>query len=214
MAAKSEDDRSAIVIKLVSAEDVRAFNFFQKLSLFAVASLISDADDKICDDQQRQRTPTDRNNDGFPEWNHEVRFVLSDSESDSDDFINVDLRHEGGIFGIGDRTVGEVRIPVKDLTDEASYGGVLRMVRYQVKSSDGKANGVLNMSYRYYSGSRKVSYPVVEEVPNLDLIDSTLSCYSSRLRESGLWACCPPQTSSFRPPTMGYEYDREFLYPR
>ena len=201
------DEPISIEIKLVSGEDLRAFNFFQKLSIFAIASISTDDPKnkaKVKTQAQAQRTQTDRDNDAFPEWNHEMRFSLdSDSDSDLDGlFLHFDLRHEGVIFGIGDRTIGEVRIPIKDIADEASSGGVLRYVRYQVRTSDGKPNGVLNLSYRFNSRRRELRseglYPKVEEVDGLDLIrDSNLSHYSPRLQVDRLWPYPPPQTASY-----------------
>ena len=171
--------RSSIEIKLIFGEYLLAFNFFQKLSIFVIASMASDDPTQKIQNNQLQRTQTDREGDGNPEWNHEIKFLIrEDLESDSDHlFIHLDLRHDGVLFGIGDRSIGEVRIPLKDLTDEASSNGVVRFVRYQVKSSDGKPNGVLNLSYKYNSKccSNKIQYPKVEEIPNLDLQVSSLS---------------------------------------
>ncbi|POO01902.1 C2 domain containing protein [Trema orientale] len=177
-------DSSSVELKLMYGEDLRAFNFFQKLSVFVLASIATDDPTKKVENNQLQRTPTDREGDGNPEWNHEMRFLIGkDSDSGSDHlFLHLDLRHDGVLFGIGDRTIGEVRIPLKDLMDEASSNGVVRFVRYQVKGSDGKPNGVLNLSYKFNSRSgkkplnpNKIQYPTVEEIPNLDLQVPTLS---------------------------------------
>lgn len=213
------EESSSIEIKLISGEDLRAFNFFQKLSIFALASIVSDDPGKKMEKKHQQRTPTDRENDGFPEWNHEMRFSL---DSDLDHlFIHLDLRHEGVLFGIGDKTIGEVRIPLTDLTDEASANGIVRFVRYQVRSSDGKPNGVLKLSYKFNSKSAKtldsckIRYPTVEEVPNLDLVDPSLS-YSQRYynycspfpipqrQGNDFWPASPPQTTPFPQARLPY----------
>ena len=207
--------RSSIEIKLISGADLRAFNFFQKLSIFVIASMAADDPTQKIQNNQLQRTQTDREGDGNPEWNHEIKFLIGeDLESDSDHlFIHLDLRHDGVLFGIGDRSIGEVRIPLKDLTDEASSNGVVRFVRYQVKSSDGKPNGVLNLSYKYNSKccSNKIQYPKVEEIPNLDLQVSSLSfsrqTYWSSSSSSSSFSVAERQGNdwwSFRPGTVSY----------
>ncbi|KAM6593569.1 hypothetical protein CsatA_001272 [Cannabis sativa] len=173
-------ESSSIELKLLYGEDIRAFNFFQKISIFVLGSIASDDSTKKVHNQQPQRTPTDREGDSNPEWNHEMNFLVDEEEASESNFdhlfIHLDLRHEGVLFGIGDRTIGEVRIPLKDLMDQTSCNGVVRFVRYQVKSSDGTPNGVLNLSFRFNSMTEKkspspgkIQYPTVEEIPNFDL---------------------------------------------
>lgn len=209
---------SSIELKLISGDDIRAFNFFQKLSVFVLASIASDDPSKKVEKNQLQRTRTDREGDGNPEWNHEMRFLIGGEDSDSDHlFIHLDLRHDGVLFGIGDRTIGEVRIPLKDLMDEASSNGVVRFVRYQVRSSDGKPNGVLNLSYKFNSSkpgniSNKIQYPTVEEIPNWGLQVSNLSfsrhSYLSPSSSLSLWGSESQKidwwSSSPRPATVSY----------
>lgn len=222
----AEEESSSVEIKLISGEDLRAFNFFQKLSIFALASISSDDPAKKVGKSQLQRTPTDRDNDGFPEWNHEIRFLF-DSDSDSDHlFVHLDLRHEGVLFGIGDKTIGEVRIPLKDLTDYASSSGIVRIVRYQVRSADGKPNGVVKLSYKFNSKTLKVRYPTVEEVPDLDLIDPKLSLYHSsspshdycssfpipqRHGIGDFWPS-PAQTTPYRPAYVPYANPQNYYH--
>ncbi|PQQ00918.1 uncharacterized protein Pyn_39870 [Prunus yedoensis var. nudiflora] len=80
--------------------------------------------------------------------------------------IHFDLRHQGlGILGIGDRSIGEVRVPLNDLmipyiqpssanNSGLGLGGVqqqqqqARYVNYQVRTSDEKPNGILTFSYK------------------------------------------------------------------
>lgn len=57
-------------------------------------------------------------------------------------FLKFDLRADGLV----NRTIGEVRVPLKALMDD--FCGVVRFVSYQVRDSDGKPNGVLNFSYK------------------------------------------------------------------
>ena len=138
-------ESSFIELKVISCKDLKAFNFFQKLSVYALVSIGSDEDKKV-DQKQQQRTPTDREGGGNPEWNHTVRFEVSKTLfQDLDNvFIHFNLRHEGVMFG--DKTIGEVYVLFKDLIQESN--GVVRFVNYEVRTTDGKSNGVLNFSFK------------------------------------------------------------------
>uniref|UniRef100_A0A5B6ZXN4 Putative Calcium-dependent lipid-binding family protein n=1 Tax=Davidia involucrata TaxID=16924 RepID=A0A5B6ZXN4_DAVIN len=144
-------ESKSLEIKVMYCKDLKSFNFFQKLSVYAVVSIVSDDPNKILQEQQQQhRTPTDTDGDGNPEWNHEMRFDLGDSSSifcqDCDHlFLHFDLRSEG-LLVFGDKSIGEVRVPFKDLVQEIN--GIVRFVSYEVRTSDGKSNGVLNFSYK------------------------------------------------------------------
>ncbi|KAI3409161.1 C2 domain-containing protein [Psidium guajava] len=139
-------DSKTLIVNLLHGKHVRAFNFFQKLNVYARSSLISDDPSKKLGREQQHRTPTVKECDGDPEWKHEVRFDLSEiSLRDCGHvFLRVDLFHEGVMFG--DKHIGEVRVPLTDLAEQGD--GVVRFVSYQVKNPEGKPNGVLTFSYR------------------------------------------------------------------
>lgn len=169
------EDTASLELKLLYGKDIRAFNFFQKLSVYAAASISSDDPEKKPDRVQQQRTPADKEGDGCPEWNQELRLDLKgiDFRNSDDVFLRLDLFHEGVMFG--DKHIGEVRVPLGDLIEQAA--GVARFVSYQVndrsvtasrlkasagnsssdclirrfiqvKGVDGKPNGVLSFSYK------------------------------------------------------------------
>lgn len=153
-------DFSSIELKVISARDLKGFNFFQKLSVYAVVRLVNDEMKKKQEQEQqqlqRQKTPVDRIRDRNPEWNHEMHFDLKDfllPDDRSHVFLRFDLLSEGVVFG--NNTIGEVHVPVfKDLIDD-EYNGAMRFVSYQVRSRDGKPNGVLNFSYKVKNGKTK-----------------------------------------------------------
>ncbi|CAK7336009.1 unnamed protein product [Dovyalis caffra] len=103
---------------------------------------------------QRQKTPVDREGGSNPEWNHMMQFDLNTTSlPDQGDnlFFKFELRCEGAIFG--NRTIGEVCVPFKDLSEE--FNGSVRFVSYQVRNSDGRPNGVLNFSYEVIEKVKK-----------------------------------------------------------
>lgn len=175
-------------VKVMYCKDLKLFNFFQKLSVYALVSLLTDDDDddddkndkgggvggsdnkegdnnnnnekakvKLKLKKQQQRTPTDTEGDANPEWNHEIRFDLGSSFNSLDDFnddrlfLHFDLRSEAtGLLAIGgDRSIGEVWVPLKDLIQPHNLNnGIARFVNYEVRTLDGKSNGVINFSFK------------------------------------------------------------------
>ncbi|XP_050371971.1 uncharacterized protein LOC126789932 [Argentina anserina] len=144
-------DCSSIELKVISCKDLRAFNFFQKLSVYADVSIFNDELKKEQQQQehlqQRQKTPVDRDGDGNPEWNHTVSFdtqVMSSLDDQWDHwFIKFDMRNDGAVLG---KSLGKVQVPLKELIEE--FNGAVRFMSYQVKTNDGKSNGVLDFSYQ------------------------------------------------------------------
>lgn len=147
-----ESSSSFIEVKVNSGKDLRAFNFFQKLQLYVQVYVTSDVPNtKLQDNQiQKQRTSADKEGDANPEWNHSMRFDFDHHQQHQQHlFLQFDLRHEGNMFG--DKTIGQVRVPFIDLIEDSA--GVVRFVSYEVRSPDGKPNGVLNFSYKVVCAS-------------------------------------------------------------
>ncbi|KAK3228939.1 hypothetical protein Dsin_000820 [Dipteronia sinensis] len=140
-------DWSSLELKVISCRHLKAFNFFQKLSVYAAVSIINGESKKKEQQQeclQRQKTPIDREGGTKPEWNHLMQFDLKALDDDFSNFlISFDLHCEGVVYG--KKTVGKVRVSLKDLIDE--FNGAVRFVSYQVRAN-GKPNGVLNFSYK------------------------------------------------------------------
>lgn len=131
-------------LNVISCRHLKApFNFFRKLSVYAVVSIIIIKDKSSPQkQQQRQKTPVDRHGNGNPEWNHSLQFDVSDISPHH--FVKFSLRSDGSVFG--NKIIGEVCVQLMDLINE--FDRVVRFVSYQVRTSDGKPNGVLNFSYK------------------------------------------------------------------
>lgn len=139
----------SIDVKVMWCEDLKAFNFFQKLSVYAVVSITSDNSSANPptprQKQQQKRIPTDKEGNGNPMWNYDMKFDLDDNSDPDHLFLHFELRSETPLV-FPDKSIGEVKVPLKDLIDE--HNGAVRLVSYQVRTSDGKPNGVLNFSYK------------------------------------------------------------------
>ncbi|KAH7683379.1 C2 domain-containing protein [Dioscorea alata] len=134
--------RRTLKLKSISCKGLKFFNLFQKPSICATVSLANPRDSKPI---QRHETPVDRDGGEKPEWDLSIRFTL-EPDRQLDLILRFDLIHKGGLL-LGDRIVGEVTVLVADLEAEA-IPGVVRHVSYQVKSPEGKPNGVLSLAYK------------------------------------------------------------------
>lgn len=125
-------------LTLISAKDLRDVNVFSKMDVYALATIAGDL-------RSQQRTPVDRDGGKNPSWNSTLRFpVPVDPAAGNHLVIHIILRAERTL---GDRDVGEVHIPLKELLDGVKDGA--KFVSYQVrKPGSGKAKGVLNLSYK------------------------------------------------------------------
>ncbi|KAE8717726.1 Detected protein of unknown function [Hibiscus syriacus] len=220
-----ESSSSFIEVRVISCKSLKPFNFFQKLSVYALVSIATD-DDKNVDRKQPQRTPTDREGDGNPEWNHTIRFDLF--RGCEKYFLHFDLYHEGAMFG--DKFIGEVVILLADLIQE-SNSGCVRFVTYQVRTRDGKSNGALDFSFKVKvgedqglkmesqaslitgypepeSGSPRVQYPVLDlegmSVQDLIPIQQTNYC----LPPNGYY----PPPPSYLPPPAAVAHGGPYCY--
>lgn len=194
---------SSLELKLLSCKELKSFNFFQKLTLYALVFIDTNDPQRKIDDnhKQHQKTPVDRSDGDAPEWNHEMKFDLRwVSIRDCDHlFFHFEFRHDGVI--LGNKLVGEVRVPLRDLILDAGQAlGVARFVNYEVRNGDGKPNGIFSFSYKligkkglatgdsFGNLDGKISgYPVIEDChdsmnspsfqrPALEIQTETASC--------------------------------------
>ncbi|CAL0332925.1 unnamed protein product [Lupinus luteus] len=148
-----------IEIKLISCENIQTFNFFRKLTLYALISIdtTNPESTKLSHKhKQQQRTHTHRDpEDEYgtnPIWNHVSKFNIGwvprsslVKGSRNDLFFRFEFRHDGLI--LGEKFVGECRVPLLDVVTDAECD-VARFVSYEVRNSDGKPNGICNFSYK------------------------------------------------------------------
>ncbi|XP_064988126.1 protein SRC2-like [Musa acuminata AAA Group] len=127
-------------VTMISANDLNDVNIFSKMDVYAVVSIAGEP-------RSSQRTPTDKNCGKNPSWNVTLRFsVPADPDAAARLVLHVLLRSERAL---GDRDVGEVHVPLKELQPPSSSSAP-QFVSYQVrKPSSGKPKGVLNLSFRF-----------------------------------------------------------------
>ncbi|KAF6135987.1 hypothetical protein GIB67_006879 [Kingdonia uniflora] len=127
-------------ITVISAKDLKDVNLFSKMDVYSVVSIVGDA-------RSKQRTPVDKNCGSNPNWNFTVKFTIDEAMAKQNRSILLfQIRAEGSL---GDKDIGEVQVPVKELFDGFGEAKVPQFVSYQVRKSSGKAKGVLNFSYKF-----------------------------------------------------------------
>ncbi|KAG6472231.1 protein SRC2-like [Zingiber officinale] len=143
-------------VTLVSAKDLNDVNVFSKMDVYAVVCLAGDP-------RSAQRTPTDKDGGKNPSWNATLRFFVPvDPASAAGLLVHVVLRSERAL---GDRDIGEVHIPMKELLGEGNTA-LPHYVSYQVRKSDsGKPKGILKLSYRFLEPSVPSNYAIASPSP-------------------------------------------------
>ncbi|RLN30797.1 protein SRC2-like [Panicum miliaceum] len=128
-------------VTLISAKDLKRVTFFTKMRVYAVAS-ISGGDPRL----PTHRTYADRAGGRNPMWHAPLRFTIPPAADPRGLALHVLLRAERAF---GDRDVGEVFVPVRDLAAAAPEGSEQRHLSYQVRGPDSdRKHGVLHISYR------------------------------------------------------------------
>jgi hypothetical protein len=128
-------------VTLISAKDLKRVTLFTKMRVYAVAS-ISGGDPRL----PTHRTYADREGGRNPMWHAPLRFTIPPAADPTGLALHVLLRAERAF---GDRDVGEVFVPVRDLATAAPDGGEQRHLSYQVRRPvSGHKRGVLHISYK------------------------------------------------------------------
>ncbi|OEL35284.1 hypothetical protein BAE44_0003696 [Dichanthelium oligosanthes] len=128
-------------VTLISAKDLKRVTLFTKMRVYAVAS-ISGSDPRL----PTHRTYADREGGRNPMWRAPLRFTIPPAADPRGLALHVLLRAERAF---GDRDVGEVFVPVRDLAAAAPEGGDQRHLSYQVRRPvSGRKRGVLHISYK------------------------------------------------------------------
>ncbi|KAL2229771.1 protein SRC2-like [Sesamum indicum] len=132
-------------ITLQYAKDLNKVNFITKMDVYAVVS-ISGGDKNS---KQKTKTPVDHDGDDNPTWNFPMKFTVDEAALQMNrltlDFKLICER------ALGDKDVGEVHVPIKELLDSPAKPGAdgKQFVSYQVRKPSGKPKGQLSFSYQF-----------------------------------------------------------------
>lgn len=133
-------------ITLQSGKDLNKVNLISKMDVYAVVS-ISGGDKSS---KQKTRTPVDHDGDANPTWNFPMKFTVEEAALQMNrlvlDFKLVCER------ALGDKDVGEVSVPIKELLDSpanSAAAGGKQFVSYQVRKPSGKPKGQLTFACKF-----------------------------------------------------------------
>ncbi|KAE8076750.1 hypothetical protein FH972_015377 [Carpinus fangiana] len=156
---------------------------------------------------QKAKTNVDRNGGTNPSWNNfPMKFTIDESAADQNRILLVfELRCKRG-FG-GDKAIGELYVPVKELLNYLGDGKSMQFVSYQVRKHSGKPKGALNFSYRF---TEKPAYLVEPSAPPFPPSPLGASSFPVIKPEESVTAyqpvqpTAPPYSSPLRPVTYAY----------
>ncbi|KAK8491629.1 hypothetical protein V6N13_060858 [Hibiscus sabdariffa] len=127
-------------INLISAKGLKNVNLIDKMDVYCIISL------KGGSSKQKTRTPVDKDCGKNPNWNFPVKFTVDESLAKKNN-LNVKFKIMCERI-LGDKELGKVNVPVKELLDSPGDGGSMKFVSFQVRKPSGRAEGSLDFSYR------------------------------------------------------------------
>ncbi|KAK8507099.1 hypothetical protein V6N13_069891 [Hibiscus sabdariffa] len=128
-------------INVISAKGLKNFNLIDRMDVFCIVSLKGGAS------KEKVRTPVDKDCGKNPNWNFPVKFAIDESLAQKNDLkIKFKVVCERIL---GDKELGKVSVPVKELLDSPGEGGSMKFVSFQVRRPSGRAEGSLDFSYRF-----------------------------------------------------------------
>lgn len=148
------------------AKDLKKVNLITKMDVYAIIS-VSSRDNTSSN--QTIKTPVDLHGNANPTWNFPITYTVDE----------VALQHNCLMLdfqiicnrALGDKHIGELHVPVKELFDTPAKGSVSgkSFVSYHVLKPSGKPKGSITFSYKF---GQKISVgPVEPSAPPLDQQD-------------------------------------------
>ncbi|KAJ9181931.1 hypothetical protein P3X46_005974 [Hevea brasiliensis] len=203
-------EQRTLDINVISAKDLKDVNIFSKMDVYAVVSISGDSQLP----KQKTRTHVDREGGTNPTWNFPAKFTIYETPAQQSRLNLVfKLRCDRAL---GDKDIGEVNVPVKELLDSMGDGKSMQFVIYQVRKPSGKPKGELSFSYKFGdkfdSGPEKVGGKADQPVtaypaPPPPMVGPSSAPYGGL----GPYPTAPPPPQpvagyAYPPPHPGYGY--------
>lgn len=128
-------------ITLISAKGLRNVKHFSKMDVYVVVTISGNP-------RTKQKTPVNQNGGTNPTWNFPMQFIIDEMSAQANclDLI-FQLRCDRTIRG--DKDIGEVHVPIKEILNVEDNGNSGKLITYQVRKPSGKIKGELNFSYKF-----------------------------------------------------------------
>ena len=130
---------------IISAEDLKQVNLFFKMDVFTLASVQGYNNNLY---NSLQKTSIDKDGGSKPIWNFPMKFLIDVVAAENNCLTLVIKLKADGSFG--DKDIGEVHVPVKELLDKYVASNDEMHASYNVRTTRaGKFKGVLNFSFKF-----------------------------------------------------------------
>ncbi|RVW55612.1 Protein SRC2 [Vitis vinifera] len=164
-------------INVISAKDLKDVNLISKMDVYVVVSINGDS-------RSKQKTPVDRDGGTNPTWNFPMKFTVDESAAQQNRLtLSFKLRCERTL---GDKDIGEVNVPIKELLDPAGESKPIQFVSYQ--------------------SATKAQEPVMAYPPAASVVpkaDEPVTAYPAGVAAS---SSAYPPVGAYPPPPAGYGY--------
>ncbi|KAF8017238.1 hypothetical protein BT93_H2432 [Corymbia citriodora subsp. variegata] len=191
-------------LTVISARDLKDVNLISKMDVYVVVSL--DGDPR---GPKKSRSPVDHDGGRNPAWNFPVKLYVDEPSAQQNRLtLRFKLRCDRAL---GDKDVGEVVVPVKELLDSTSSapgGGKASSaasqpttVTYQVRKPSGKPKGELHFSYKF-SDKLTGELPAAADYSAASKADAAVTAYPVQAGPSGSYGAVypPPPAGAYPPP--------------
>ncbi|KAL5566045.1 hypothetical protein UlMin_029209 [Ulmus minor] len=127
-------------ITLISATDLKDVNLLSKMDVYAVVSISGES-------KSKQKTPVDKDSGPNPKWNYTIKFTIVESTVQQNQLtLKIKIMSDRSL---GDRKIGEVHVPIKELFDNLGGEKSEKRTSYSVRLPNGKHKGTVNFAYKF-----------------------------------------------------------------
>lgn len=199
-------------LTLISAEDLKDIQLIGKQDLYAVVSINGDA-------RTKQKTKVDKDCGTKPKWKHQMKLTVDDAAARENRLtLVIEIVADRPIAG--DKPVGEVSVPVKELLDQNKAGDEEKTVTYAVRLPNGKAKGSLKFSFKfgdkYTFGGSSSAPPHAPGPSTLDhkATDHPVTAYPPGHGAPAAYPPPPAGPSGYPPPGHDDKHGGVYGYPQ
>ncbi|GAB4835809.1 hypothetical protein Ancab_000725 [Ancistrocladus abbreviatus] len=126
-------------VRLIAGQNLKKVNTFTKMDVYVIGSVSGDP-------RSIQRTTVDKDAGKNPEWNYDMKFVVDEAAAQQNRIgLLFQIMSERAL---GDKEIGRVYIPLKELLDSGRGGGDGVKEERQVQTPSGKVKGTFTFSYK------------------------------------------------------------------
>ncbi|KAA8545145.1 hypothetical protein F0562_019966 [Nyssa sinensis] len=204
-------------ITVISADDLKNVNIFTTMDVYVVVSL-SIYNTTVS--KTKRKTSVDKDGGSSPRWNHRMKFSVEEAALAQQAEVSLLFQIKSDRF-FGDRYIGQVSVPIRELLDNTTDMNSEYVVDYQVLTPSGKVKGTLKFSYKFGEkftaqlAAKKVDEPVTAYPAPVTAHPPPQGVgYSMPPPPPGVgYSMPPPGMAAPYPPPGGYHPQPGYGYP-